>query len=953
MSQYKHYSRSSTHALFDRILASLPSSLTQPHPPTTKDLAKLTEKLQRFQQSLFDPKARPIDTTQPFPRIPTKLFKNYTPNGPLQRIIHSAYSFRVRKGIRKWDIDNPAKRDVYTEMLRTIAEDLKEQGLIIEPVLTFAPSVSLEVRAELAPLATLMRAAVVPHMTAKVTHVIQHAEEHGEDGEDNGQQEWYRTLEKRDGYVLLHYWYKPDSEDVWVAESSGDYLDPEPAPLHTGPWYLSIRWLRDSISNYQWMNEEDYEAETPEHPDAAGLGGNAGETAMGEEEDSDGSLEADDDGEDDEEGDEDAEEDEDEDEDDEDDDEDDMKSRKSHSHIGSPDRPINLDIDDDDDMMSFAGSATGHRRDGRPQPKPHVKPVDLDRKGVRAKRYEYEPFQDSIIHNISHTWFSRMPKGTSYTGDRTPSVEQTWSFLPVESKPDSVKTQLPNPPAEAATKAEDDPMNVDVKNEPKTEPVNAESGLRDVDSKDVPKPELTDSAAIPPTEAPIAPVEPPSYTETPAELATYQIVNLSNAPWFSFDAVHDIEKTQFPEFFPPAMSSIYPSRSTRNEASYLRIRNALVMAFRRNMTRYLTISEAMRYLRPALLEDVCKIHRFLTHWGLINLQVRESAPTGVTLLEASRLYDAFSMDKEASEPPVDPQSYVYSSAITQPTKSESVSSSSPPNSAAPPSHHLQHQCEMCRLKISPTSPHFVLAQPPHIVLCHPCFVTGRFPVDLSSYSFARVDPPYLTTSLFPSRETEPTDIEKWSPRETLKLLDAISESVGHEKESYKSDPDDDADAVDWTRIANMFTNPRRSPAECMAHFITLRETPDISLLALLDTHSPPLSAASSWIYSAQNPLMVFIAAVSAAVNPGIAAAAAKQVMKSLNALNLDAGADQQQAHLQQQIDLVKKISVETAAPAARQLAVAEDRELAILARALADSQIKKLALKMGALKGAM
>jgi SWI/SNF related-matrix-associated actin-dependent regulator of chromatin subfamily C len=90
---------------------------------------------------------------------------------------------------------------------------------------------------------------------SKATHVL-----HGSmEDIDNGEEEWFRTLEKRDGRVLIHWWYYPDSYDTWLPESQQFMADPEEPPTHEGSWNITARWLQESVKYNEWMNEEDYE----------------------------------------------------------------------------------------------------------------------------------------------------------------------------------------------------------------------------------------------------------------------------------------------------------------------------------------------------------------------------------------------------------------------------------------------------------------------------------------------------------------------------------------------------------------------------------------------------------------------------------------------------------------------------------------------------------------------
>ncbi|KAJ3146031.1 SWI SNF, matrix associated, actin dependent regulator of chromatin, sub c, member 2 [Geranomyces variabilis] len=1032
--QYKHYARAATHAKFTAILGTLPAALTPTGgvPPTTKDLARLVEKLQRLQQLYFEDHAEfrsnggahqphPL----PFPRIPTKLFKSYSPGGSLQRIIHSAFTYRIKKAFRKWDVDNPAKKALFEDMLRYIAEDLSSCGMIADPVLAFASDVPLEVRAELAPLATLMRAKVVSNITPSVTHVLHHAGNDDDNGEDDEEGEWYRTLQKQDGHVLLHYWYKPDSADVWVPETSGDYLDPEPAPVHQGPWFLSTRWLKDSYKFLEWANEEDYERaggeagngdfEADERESAAATPRTSSAPATVNGEDSD-EVPSDDDEEGEDEGDEEDDDDEDEDEDEEEEEGDDAKSRKSHDD----DRPRHNSMNTGGrgkEQVSEQGGLRSH---------PFVRIVDLNQKGTRIRRYEYEPFKNAVLHNMSWTVGATMPTGVaSYAGDRRANPDQAWEFLQAHTSPPAIGSQGSTLPA-----AQPDAPN-----------------------------ELSAPASspAPPPPPPLPPSGEP-YTETPAELATHRIVNLAHAPWFAFDSVHPCEKLHFPEFFNEATttgpqlassSRLYPPRSA---GAYLHIRNSLIVAFRRNMTQYLGIEEACRRLGERV-EDVAKVLRFLTRWGLINLQISESAPTGVTQLQAGRLrYSNNSSDpsgKSLARPhtsrpktAAEYRQYVYASPVSkspplspppdahQTAPTTFTPSSAPPSPAALASalllstssaislplsipqlpHTTVPSCETCLQQLRPQAPHYVLSGPPNVVLCHDCFAMGRYPFTLSSRDFIRVEPviPHPTTAHphelarfqianssknASARKAANDDSDgdasprSWSERETLQLLDAVARFAGNEplkqepqqQQSYaiKADPDiaspaDSAAAaadlpIDWDQVAKQV--PPRTREECLARFLNLHIMRDPPLLSddnsggdrasgYFGSSSNDCHTFLSSLETSANPVMHLVAAVAAAINPGIAAECAKHALAHLAEMNGDdlfgaplGGPKEHRAlRRKREMEIVGTVVREAAAPAARRLARAEDQELEIFARALADAQLRKMELKMAALK---
>lgn len=67
-----------------------------------------------------------------------------------------------------------------------------------------------------------------------------------------------RIVEKRGKDCRLHYWFYPDSYDVWVSNVEGGESEKRDETF-TGIWHVAANWVLDSAEFNEWMNEEDYE----------------------------------------------------------------------------------------------------------------------------------------------------------------------------------------------------------------------------------------------------------------------------------------------------------------------------------------------------------------------------------------------------------------------------------------------------------------------------------------------------------------------------------------------------------------------------------------------------------------------------------------------------------------------------------------------------------------------
>ncbi|CAG8529906.1 17930_t:CDS:2, partial [Racocetra fulgida] len=230
-----NYELPATITRLDTVREKLIRELSQQYPDlsnvTSKELSLFLGHFQKFQEDALGRLAPRFDKSPP--KIPAKLFKLEPPpghNSPIYHIIRAAYKFRGQKKWKRWDWE--------------IRNHLESKGLIKKPMILLGESVA----------GGTHRQELIEHINnLGATHIIHATNEHNYDADE----EWYRSLEKKDGKVLLHWWYYPDSYDSWLDEA--DHADPEPNPIHHGPWKVSERWLRDSAEFNEWMNEEDYE----------------------------------------------------------------------------------------------------------------------------------------------------------------------------------------------------------------------------------------------------------------------------------------------------------------------------------------------------------------------------------------------------------------------------------------------------------------------------------------------------------------------------------------------------------------------------------------------------------------------------------------------------------------------------------------------------------------------
>ncbi|KAI9092906.1 hypothetical protein DFS34DRAFT_632287 [Phlyctochytrium arcticum] len=854
---------------------------------STKDLARFVQKLQTFQKDALGFSAVAAELDSPLVRIPAKLFKDLSPNGSLYTILRAAYVWRVENGVRRWDLDNKSKRALFVDMVRQITAALKKAGLLKYPCIALSESLSSKIRKELTEIAGKLQMSIRAPGSPEVTHLLQECPEHDDNNTSTGE-EWYRSLEKRPGFVLLHYWYQPDSNDRWVPESSGDYLDPEPAPQHKGPWCLAIRWLRDSYQNNEWMNEEDYEADSSQSAadDEDGLNGEQDEAeaevdgdsdgnASGVEEDelSDLSLEA-------------NEEDEEEDEDEEDEDEDGMKSVSRRGSIGRTRvRGATLEIEDDEDGLSITGRSL---QDG-PIARPHVRPVDLNKKGIRSRKYEYEPVPEAVIRNISHTEGLQVPPGTAYIHTKPKSQKYRWAFLkqvvPVKTREIGADRPVETSSDTAALKV-------------------------DPDSTDADKSQVTlDTAAdkaVKVSDVGTEKVEIDQQLEL-ANLAIFQSINIPNTPWFDFSSVHKIERET-------VLGNLGEHVDANQERKYLRMRNGMIQAYIRDVSSSLTIEECCKFLDERL-EDVAPVHRFLEYWGLINFPTTKTEPTDIRSMFQGLCRQRLDPTIDATISAVPP---VYTPPETSQHPTSDMDVDPKGDSSKSFSSPMELTCETCKASCDQLA--YQQIKKPHIVLCPDCYLNGNFPSDTPSSDFMCLQGI--------SREQGPS-YEPWTESEILRLLEAV-EMFG----------------TNWEKIAH-HVGPVRGPHECLVQFLRSDLAEPISNPTISEEKNADAPTTITALNYTPNPIMALLKLLTSVVHPGIAAEAAKEALAA--GAELLSNQDWSTEISAKKGEIVARM-LRVARSTARELSEHESNEIKTLIVALTDYQVRKLTLKIQSLR---
>ncbi|XP_028025349.1 SWI/SNF complex subunit SMARCC2 isoform X2 [Bombyx mandarina] len=223
----------------------------QTDPPTKEGLAQLVVQLIQYQESKLGKNA----SDPPFLRLPMKVFMDMKPGGSLCTVLATMFRFKSEQRWRKFDFQNPSRKDLNVQMMMEIESALLGADVIRSPCVYIRSEVDKAT-------ANKVKDIVVNHQgeicedEEDATHIIYPTM-------DPHEEEYARPVFKRGNHVLVHWYYLPDSHDTW-AQAELPVDTPEAVSwecTRSEPWRVTASWALDLPQYNEWMNEEDYEVD--------------------------------------------------------------------------------------------------------------------------------------------------------------------------------------------------------------------------------------------------------------------------------------------------------------------------------------------------------------------------------------------------------------------------------------------------------------------------------------------------------------------------------------------------------------------------------------------------------------------------------------------------------------------------------------------------------------------
>ncbi|NXN96934.1 SMRC2 protein, partial [Rhinopomastus cyanomelas] len=183
---------------------------------------------------------------------------DFKAGGALCHILAAAYKFKSDQGWRRFDFQNPSRMDRNVEMFMTIEKSLVQNNCLARPNIFLQQEIEPKLLGKLKDIVKRHQGTVTEDKS-NASHIVCPVPGNLEE------EEWVRPVMKRDKQVLLHWGYYPDSYDTWIPASEIEASVEDP-PTPEKPRKVHAKWILDTDTFNEWMNEEDYEVTDEKSP---------------------------------------------------------------------------------------------------------------------------------------------------------------------------------------------------------------------------------------------------------------------------------------------------------------------------------------------------------------------------------------------------------------------------------------------------------------------------------------------------------------------------------------------------------------------------------------------------------------------------------------------------------------------------------------------------------------
>ncbi|CAF0918523.1 unnamed protein product [Rotaria sp. Silwood1] len=224
------------------------------HHLTKDSIAQLVIQLLHFQE---DHLGKQSNGSAPIIRIPMECFLDFRESGALYTIILSCYEHKNNNNWKKLDLSTHNRNEVI-KLFQYIQKLLIERNVLTLPICYLRPDIDKRLQTQLKQIIERNNGTVAEKEEDADHIVYPPITENPREIEIERENEIVRVVEKRGKDCRLHYWFYPDSFDIWVSNIDAEESEKRDETFQ-GIWHVAANWILDTAEFNEWMNEEDYE----------------------------------------------------------------------------------------------------------------------------------------------------------------------------------------------------------------------------------------------------------------------------------------------------------------------------------------------------------------------------------------------------------------------------------------------------------------------------------------------------------------------------------------------------------------------------------------------------------------------------------------------------------------------------------------------------------------------
>ncbi|CAF0880410.1 unnamed protein product [Adineta steineri] len=221
---------------------------------TKENIAQLVIQLLHFQEEHL---GKQSNGSAPLTRIPMECFLDFRESGALYTIILGCYEYKNNNNWKKLDLSTHSRNDVI-KLFQSIQKLLIDRNVLTLPICYLRPNIDKRLQTQLKQIIEKNNGTVADKEEDADHIVYPPITENPREIDSERENEIVRVVEKRGKDCRLHYWFFPDSFDIWVSNVDAEESEKRDETFQ-GIWHVAANWVLDTAEFNEWMNEEDYE----------------------------------------------------------------------------------------------------------------------------------------------------------------------------------------------------------------------------------------------------------------------------------------------------------------------------------------------------------------------------------------------------------------------------------------------------------------------------------------------------------------------------------------------------------------------------------------------------------------------------------------------------------------------------------------------------------------------